>query len=141
MSLNPSRRQDILHATLSLVAADGFDAVTMDAIAAASQSSKATLYRHWTSKANLVTEAVTTIPPRASDIADTGSLRTDLHEFIRQGFQRFDDISRLALALGHAASRHPELGRSLRENVVGAEDFGFEQLLRRAIGRGEEVGS
>lgn len=137
MSLKTERRQEILLAALRLVASEGFDSVTMDAIAAATRASKATLYRHWQDKADLITDAVTQGIPSGSDVADTGSLRTDLYEFVHQSIAHFGDISTLAISLGNAAARHSELGESLRASIIGAEDAGFTHLLDRAVARGE----
>lgn len=137
MSLKPERRHAILQAALQLVTHAGFDAVSMDAIARASRSSKATLYRHWHDKVALVTDAVSHGMPRGSDVADTGSLRTDLYEFVHQSVTHLGDISALAIALGTASARHRELGESLRASIVGAEDAGFTHLLSRAVARGE----
>src|SRR5271155_4612708 len=71
-------RQAILSAALELVAEQGYDRVTMDAIAERAHSSKATIYRHWSGKAEVVAEAVRC---RACDtfvIPSTGALRSDL---------------------------------------------------------------
>jgi len=73
------REYEILEATLDLLADVGYDRLTMDAVANASKASKATLYRRWESKADLVLDALDRAKgaPHASD-ADTGTLRGDL---------------------------------------------------------------
>ncbi|MGH3470894.1 MAG: TetR/AcrR family transcriptional regulator [Nocardioidaceae bacterium] len=73
------RETEILDATLSLLAQHGYDRLTMDAVATAAKASKATLYRRWTSKADLVIDALIrgTDAPHV-DAPDTGSLRSDL---------------------------------------------------------------
>ena len=52
------REQEILDATLEVLADVGYDRLTMDAVATAAKASKATLYRRWSSKAALVIDAV-----------------------------------------------------------------------------------
>src|SRR4249919_3462855 len=52
------RETEILDATLELLATAGYDRLTMDGVAAAAKASKATLYRRWTSKAELVIDAI-----------------------------------------------------------------------------------
>lgn len=73
------REHEILDATLSLLATAGYDRLTLDAVATAAKASKATLYRRWASKAELVVDAIERAKgaPHLED-ADTGSLRSDL---------------------------------------------------------------
>ena len=52
------REQEILLATLDVLVDVGYDRLTMDAVASRAKASKATLYRRWHSKAELVIEAV-----------------------------------------------------------------------------------
>lgn len=73
------RETQILDATLELLASTGYDRLTMDAVATAAKASKATLYRRWTTKAELVIDAIERskgAPQVHAD--DTGSLRDDL---------------------------------------------------------------
>lgn len=73
------RESEILDATIELLAGSGYDRLTMDAVATAAKASKATLYRRWDSKAELVIDALTRAKgcPQLEPI-DTGSLRGDL---------------------------------------------------------------
>ena len=73
------REDEILDATVRVLAEVGYDRLTMDHVAAEARASKATLYRRWDDKANLVVDAVS----RAKGLPeieppDTGSLRGDL---------------------------------------------------------------
>jgi AcrR family transcriptional regulator len=52
------REEAILRAALELLAEIGYDQLTMDAVAARAHCSKATIYRRWPGKAELVTTAV-----------------------------------------------------------------------------------
>ena len=74
---NESCRDDILTATIELVAEVGIAGLTVDAVAKRAGVGKATLYRRWTSKEELMLAAwmsIAAIP----DVPDTGSLRGDL---------------------------------------------------------------
>jgi AcrR family transcriptional regulator len=73
------REAEILEATLELLANSGYDRLTMDAVSTAAKASKATLYRRWDSKAELVVDALSRAKgaPQVQDV-DTGSLRGDL---------------------------------------------------------------
>ena len=52
------REQEILDATLDVLADVGYDRLTMDAVAQRARASKATLYRRWNGKARLVVDAL-----------------------------------------------------------------------------------
>lgn len=73
------REVEIFEATTRLLIECGYDRLTMDSVASAAKASKATLYRRWSGKAELVIDALahakqfTNLAP-----GETGSLREDL---------------------------------------------------------------
>lgn len=73
------REAEILDATLGVLCEVGYDRLTMDAVAQASRASKATLYRRWSSKGDLVVDALVRAKgaPQVVD-RDLGDLREDL---------------------------------------------------------------
>ncbi len=73
------REEEILEATVAVLAELGYDRLTMDAVATLAKASKATLYRRWSTKADLVVDAISRAKgcPIPEDV-DTGSLRGDL---------------------------------------------------------------
>src|SRR5215218_10242265 len=71
----------IIEAAIDTLAEVGFDSMTMDMVAARAKAGKATLYRRWPSKAELVRDAVIWMSRSSVDLdelPDTGSLRGDL---------------------------------------------------------------
>ena len=56
--ITPEREAELYAAVLDLLREVGYDALTMDAVAARTRSSKATLYRQWGGKPELVAKAV-----------------------------------------------------------------------------------
>jgi AcrR family transcriptional regulator len=68
----------IFEATLEQLIATGYARLSMEAVAAAAQTGKASLYRRWGSKEQLVLDALGASLPPAAEPPDTGSLRTDL---------------------------------------------------------------
>src|ERR1700726_2599355 len=73
-----SRDPEILRAALDVLAETGYERMTMDAVAARARTGKATIYRRWASKAQLVVDAVASTGHTgiaAADLPDTGSLR------------------------------------------------------------------
>src|SRR5690349_18299552 len=71
------REQEILDSTIDILSEVGYDRLTMDAVATRAKASKATLYRRWNGKAQLVIDAlISQKEPHA--LPDTGSLREDM---------------------------------------------------------------
>ena len=58
--------------------ASGYARLSMEAVATAAQTGKASLYRRWGSKEQLVLDALSASLPAAAPPPDTGSLRGDL---------------------------------------------------------------
>jgi AcrR family transcriptional regulator len=123
------RRAAIMLSTLDLVAAHGYDAVTVDALAAAVGVTKKTLYDIYGSKQALVAQAV--------------ALRLDtLIESFDESLDG-DGLSRLLTIVRQtceAVLATPELSRALAPRLVSsAEEFHlvafFERLHRDAITR------
>ncbi|WP_329622974.1 TetR/AcrR family transcriptional regulator [Streptomyces sp. NBC_01255] len=136
--LTPERESELYTAVLDLLREVGYDALTMDAVAARTHSSKATLYRQWGSKPELVARALRANKPADLAEVDTGSLRGDFHVLM----ERTDDCqmekdSALMRGLAHAVHTNPELHRALRELLIEPEMNGLDELLRRAVRRGE----
>jgi AcrR family transcriptional regulator len=109
----------------------------VDAVAARAQASKATLYRHWPTKAELVTDAVRSCKAAEAPLPDTGSLRGDLRAW-------FDDIAAmigseegpLLAGLFMALHTDPELAAQLRQMRDSKIPLA-ETICARALARGE----
>ncbi|WP_055717216.1 TetR/AcrR family transcriptional regulator [Streptomyces torulosus] len=136
--LTPEREAELYAAVLDLLREVGYDALTMDAVAARTRSSKATLYRQWGGKAELVAKAIGKEKSMGASAVDTGSLRGDLHALAR----REDDCvmeqnSALMRGLAMAVHTNPELLVAFREFLIEPQVAEFQQLLGRAVERGE----
>ncbi|WP_051709130.1 TetR-like C-terminal domain-containing protein [Streptomyces sp. NRRL S-350] len=68
----------IYDAVLQQLTTDGYARLTMEGVAAAAQTGKAALYRRWSSKEQLVMDALQASLPPGGAAPDTGSLREDL---------------------------------------------------------------
>src|SRR3954451_561491 len=68
----------ILDATLDILAEHGMAGLTMEGVAAAAHTGKASVYRRWPSKEDLLVDAMTRACPPIPESPDTGSLREDL---------------------------------------------------------------
>jgi AcrR family transcriptional regulator len=72
------RQQAILRAAYEILTEVGYQGLRLDAVATRARASKATLYRHWPGKAQLVADAIRMCKAQGSSVPDTGSLRGDL---------------------------------------------------------------
>ncbi|MFF0560558.1 TetR/AcrR family transcriptional regulator [Streptomyces sp. NPDC020472] len=136
--LTPERESELYGAVLDLLREVGYDALTMDAVAARTHSSKATLYRQWGSKPELVARALRHGKPVDITEIDTGSLRGDIQEMLdRTDDCQMDKDAALMRGLAHAVHTNPELHRALRELLIEPEMNGLDEVLRRAVRRGE----
>src|SRR5882762_11449 len=76
--MTPDRAMDVLNAALDALREVGYEALSMDLVASRARCSKATLYRLWQGKPQLVAAALyATRPAKAAEI-NTGTLRGDL---------------------------------------------------------------
>ncbi|MGA5314848.1 TetR/AcrR family transcriptional regulator [Streptomyces pseudogriseolus] len=136
--ITPEREAELYRAVLDLLREVGYDALTMDAVAARTRSSKATLYRQWGGKAELVVRAMHSQKPGGIADVDTGSLRGDLHTII--GREDDCDMAQnvaLMRALSMAAHQNDELRQALRDLLVEPEVDEFRRIIGRAVDRGE----
>jgi AcrR family transcriptional regulator len=136
--LTPKREAELYAAVLGLLREVGYEALTMDAVATRTRSSKATLYRQWHGKPRLVAAALRHHRPFGLESIDTGSLREDLHEIARRVGQEAGnkDIA-LVRALAQAVRCNDELADALHETLVQPELEILRSIVGRAVRRGE----
>ncbi|MER5439839.1 TetR/AcrR family transcriptional regulator [Streptomyces sp. NPDC002790] len=135
--ITPEREAELYGAVLELLREVGYDALTMDAVANRTRSSKATLYRQWGGKAELVVKALRSQKPHF-DAVDTGSLRGDLHAIaFREDDCHMEQNSALMRGLMVAVHANPDLLAAFKEWIVEPEMTGVDRMVRRAVDRGE----
>ncbi|MCQ8191869.1 TetR/AcrR family transcriptional regulator [Streptomyces rugosispiralis] len=135
--LSPERERELYEAVVELLGEVGYDGLTMDAVAARTRSSKATLYRQWKGKPQLVATALRHTKPVLLQGVDTGSLRGDLREIVRCAETAHERDAALMRGLAHASHENPDLHQALRELLIFPEIDALHALLRRAVDRGE----
>src|ERR687885_704622 len=79
---DPSRDGVIRAAILRLLAEVGYGALTMDAVAAEAGVGKATIYRRWRTKEDLVVDTISEVNRSEIPLPDTGTLEGDLRAML-----------------------------------------------------------
>ncbi len=136
-----SRDAAILEAALDVLAEHGYEAMTIEMVAARAKAGKATLYRRWPSKAHVIVDAVGTFAELAEDpsqLPDTGTLRGDLLALLGAADLEGDDRKcRILAGLCVVFPREPELAAVVRERLLEPQQALLLVLLERAQARGE----
>jgi AcrR family transcriptional regulator len=126
---------------MELFADRGIEGASIDAIAASSGVSKATIYKHWADKNALCLEVLGRVHglDRESPGFDSGDLQQDLIDFLSykppEEYAKFRD--RLMPHLISYASRDHEFGKAWKQRVMEPGRAKAVELLRRGIERGE----
>lgn len=136
-----SRDPEILDAALEVLAEEGYDGMTIDMVAARAKAGKATLYRRWASKGELVVDAVACMKKNDLDpdrLPDTGTLRGDLIAMVKpRTIEDAEKKTQVMAGLMSVLTRSPELAQAISQAIVQPRAEVNRILFRRAIERGE----
>ena len=136
-----TRDPEILDAALEVLAETGYDGMTIDMVAARAKAGKATLYRRWASKSELVLDAVACMKSTDVDLAsppDTGTLRGDLVALVKTPTIRESERKLKVMAgIVSMIARDPELASAAQEALVEPRAAANRIIFQRAIDRGE----
>ncbi|WP_310552175.1 TetR/AcrR family transcriptional regulator [Paenibacillus glufosinatiresistens] len=107
-----TRDAQILEAAIEILAEAGFDGMTMDMVAARAKAGKATMYRRWSSKTELVRDALTWMNRNHLELdllPDTGTLRGDLLALLKpQSIEEGERKLRVLAGLGSLFTQNSE---------------------------------
>jgi AcrR family transcriptional regulator len=131
------REAELLAVTLRLLQERGYDRLTVDAVAGAAHASKATVYRRWPSKAELVLAAFIEGVRQVAIPPNTGSLRGDLLKVGEICCQQANDHASTIRAVMVEVSRHPALNDAMQHQFVDQRMALMRQVLQQAVDRGE----
>jgi AcrR family transcriptional regulator len=135
-----ARENAILAAALEIVAEVGFEALTMDAVAARVHASKATIYGKWRTKDEMVAEALRRQSEGTATVVapDTGSLRQDLLVTVGEIAAALRGKNGVSLvSLVEAVRDHPGLREAARSQMERTSADIGTAIARQAAGRGE----
>ncbi len=131
-------RQAILRSTLDLLRETGFAEFSVEAVAAAANVGKATVYRWWPNKAALIVDAFAASADEELRFPDTGSVLRDMREQMAHLVEIFrSPRGKIVANLIGAGQADPELTRAFRERFMLPRRHEAYATLRRGIDRGE----
>lgn len=134
---DPSRDGVIRAAILRLLAQVGYGALTMDAVAAEAGVGKATIYRRWRTKQDLVVDTIADLRDDA-EAPDTGSLEEDLRVMLQRLVALITGpVGAATLSLLSTVPHQPALAEAFRSGPLRAWQSAFDAVWARAEERGE----
>jgi AcrR family transcriptional regulator len=126
----------VLAATQEVLIEVGFDQLTIDEVAGRCGMSRATIYRRWNDKTELVVAAASELL-KSPPVPDSGDLRTDLLECGRAFVHSGERSQRILVALLTAIPNHPQLRASATDPLAAPYIRLFRVVLDRAETRGQ----
>lgn len=133
----PLAHHNILCAAQELLEEKGYAELTIEGVAARAGVAKTTIYRRWSSKADLVMEAFLLAITPASP-PDTGSLREDLRRQLQLLVKVLNGpLGRTVAALVGGGQVDEGLTKEFRRHYQAVRSAEIEQLVKRGIARGE----
>jgi AcrR family transcriptional regulator len=138
---DPSLDAKLLDAALDVLADVGAAGLSMDLVAARAGAGKAAIYRRWTSKAELIIDAVAQMKRNQVDLEhlpDTGTLRGDLLALFKpQTNEERERRLKIMAALASLLSQDKALADAANSAVVEPWAAAHRALMERAALRGE----
>jgi AcrR family transcriptional regulator len=134
---NEEADREIIAATLRLLPLQGYDRLSVEAVAAEADVTRATIYRRYPSKAELVCAALNAYPDDASvgDLADVRGYLVTLMEIFRTGTQACDGVA-ICSSLYLNREQHPEMLEEFRRAVVDPRMDRMRSVLEAAAAAG-----
>ena len=128
----------ILSAALELIAEKGVHDLRVDDVAARAGVGKATIYRRYRSKDELITAAVAGLV-REIAVPDSGRTRADLLALMRGAVAVYRGSVEAAVmpSLVEAMGRDAQLARLVREGFLARRRAALRAVLERGIERGD----
>ncbi|MGH2498216.1 MAG: TetR/AcrR family transcriptional regulator [Ktedonobacteraceae bacterium] len=129
--------QAILQATIELLTEEGFESMSIEAIAARAGVGKTTIYRRWATKADLVIDALEILRSEVP-LIDTGDLRSDLIAVLQSGWQQTPSyLEALTLKMVGELKSNPEVFKAFYARLVVPRSQQFASMIERAKARGQ----
>lgn len=129
----------ILDAARELLIADGYDDLRLEHVAERAKVGKSTIYRRWSSKAELAEALLEDLATPAVVVPSTNDTRTELHTIVLNTITALTTTSLgpVIRALLSQIAINPELGGPFRATVVRARRDQVAVVVARGIERGD----
>jgi AcrR family transcriptional regulator len=129
----------ILDATLELLAEEGFQGLSIEAVAARARVGKTTIYRRWSSKDELVMDAISEVQVNLS-MVETGNFRNDLVALFKTAYQGMTANPLLGQLTGKIIGEYqnnPEIFQVFLKQLIIPRFQHFYDLVEQAKAREE----
>jgi AcrR family transcriptional regulator len=136
----PRADRAIRAAALELMAEHGVQALRVDDVAKRAGVGKATIYRRYRSKEQLVTEAVGALVDEDIEIPDSGSTREDLLVLMREAVELYGGgtlAAKLMPSVVDEMSRNGDLATIARDRFLTRRRGALRVVFERGIERGD----
>ena len=134
-------RAAVRAAVRRLVHESGFEAVTHQRVAAAAGVGRASVYRHWPHRADLLLDGLADVEPEPSSWTSSGDLAADLERELGRLQRILNDspfVPELLALLGRAEWDPPL--RALQQRLLRQGTGGLRQALEHGVARGDLPG-
>lgn len=126
----------IFGAVMEELAEVGYPALSIERVAERARTGKASIYRRWPTRLDLVLDAIDNVMPRYDDVPDTGNIRDDLLVVLRR-IAAIMGSREGAAAKACVDGTDDELARAVRERLLPPRKAMILSILQRAADRGE----
>jgi AcrR family transcriptional regulator len=131
----------IIDATLELLAEEGFQGLSIEAVAARAGVGKTTIYRRWSSKEELVMEAIRHVQIDVP-VMETGNFRNDLAALLKTVYQGFmahpyPFLGKLVLEFIGEYQTNPEIFQDALTQLIFPRFQRFFHMVEQAQAREE----
>jgi AcrR family transcriptional regulator len=128
----------ILDAALDAFVEHGYRGMSIEGVAARAGVAKATVYRRYSSKAQLVVDAVRAGAGIADGLPDTGDVRADLADMLRPLLKKLKGgHGEVLITLLTERLRNPDLDEEFVRSVIGEKRAHMHGVIRSAVERGD----
>jgi len=136
---DPGVDEGILNAALDLITEGGFEKLSMEAVASRAGVAKATIYRRFPSKIELIVSMCQAFGPAIQPPPDTGAFRTDLEYLVgslNDSMCPTSDTGRLMPSMVSAAKENAEV-REAMQRFTAARRRRIYDVVKAGIERGD----
>lgn len=131
-------RQAVIRSTLVLLERVGFNDLSIESVAARAGVGKATVYRWWPSKAELVIAAFVSAVEDELRFPSAGPVMESIHEQMRRWASIFrSPLGQIVATVIGAGQSEPEILEAFRAHWVKPRRVEARKLLQKAMEQGE----